>query len=207
MIDDQSQAAPPAPAAPPTARSGRIYRQRSRWPVAFGVIGTVLGAFNLLATLWAIAFAGMAQPQTMPPPAVWWSSIAVSGALAALSLTGSIGLFVRRRWAARTLWWWAIFSVIYLIGSAVLAVAFPDTFMPVMTQGSITTGGQGPPQAFVRTMVLFGVFIGLLWGLALPTLILIWMSRRVVREEIRSWRGGPSPERSRLAQSRGDRRV
>ncbi len=186
-VGPEPTAPPTTPAAPPTARSGRTYKRRSRWPLVFGIVGIVLAAWGLLGSIGGIFSMEMMHGTPMPPPAVAWTSIAVSIALAAILLAGSIGLLSRRPWTAPTLWWWAIISVIYLVGSTVATVAFPDTFMPQLTQAGAGTGAQGPPPAMMRTFVYFGAIIGLLFGLAWPTIVLLWMSRRAVREEVRDW--------------------
>ncbi len=93
---------------------------------------------------------------------------------------------------------WSVLKMLFGIAMAVLVARMEYSMMTSMmeqAQSSIAAGRSGPPPPPIPVHAMATVFstvaavFGLLWWWALPVFMLIWLARRLVREEIATWRG------------------
>ena len=114
--------------------------------------------------------------------------------LSVLLLIGGIGVLRRRGWSGRTLNIWAILRILQAIPAVIVTYLMNDAMFEAMEEAAASGGGataQMPSGIFsvMATVGLAAVIIQLLIYWALPVFVLIWFSRRVIREEVAEWRG------------------
>jgi len=202
------------PSAPPTQPYFPQTTRPSNWPVVIGVICIVFGGLGLL-TYGLAAFGNLIMPplanlsekeprfSAMFKGMAEWSEwlIALSLGAAALSvslLVGGIALLSRKRWAITLLVCWAIARTLFVPVHTVINYNAQKVQMAAMTKmiqedmaKQRQPGQPAFPVAAFDTFFQFGVVIalifGVLWGWALPVIILIWFARRKIRQETASW--------------------
>jgi hypothetical protein len=203
----------PLPPAPPTIAGPLGKPPRAVvWPVPIGIIAIVFGVSGALLSLYS-AFApwlmsGMSS-WTMHTPNTttdfdpfaamrhWAISVAVvhgSGVLiAAMLLWGGIGLLMRRAWSATLLLCWAIIRIPMAFAVTVVATGMQQEQMAAMTaQSGLGGPGGAAAGAFMSGFVWLGAIILIAWYCALPTFMIIWLTRPGVRRDVLLWRVGQS---------------
>ncbi len=201
----------PLPPAPPTIAGPLGKPPRAAvWPVPIGIIGIVFGASGTLVSLWsAIApwmFSSMSgwthytpnsTVQVDPFAAMrnWAVSTSVVHGLgvpiAAMLLAGGIGLLMHRAWSATLLLWWAIVRIPMAFAVTVVTAGMQQEQMAAMA-GQSGIGGPGATVAgaFMSGFVWFGAILSIAWYCALPTFMIIWLTRPGVRRDVLLWRVG-----------------
>jgi len=173
------------------------------WPTVIGVIAIVLGALGALGGLWGAispwftdliaARLPEAQRETLEITQKWrgWtiSVSLVSLALAILLLVAGIGLVKRRSRARQTCTTWAVLRMPFVVVSTGVGYRIAQETLEVTARHSTSAPGMAPltAQHFAELGTMFGLALGLLWGLALPVFLLIWFARRKVRDEVAGW--------------------
>jgi hypothetical protein len=174
---------PPPPPPPPPP-----YPQRpSSWPKVIGIISIVLAGLGLICTPIGLATrqaAGPAGAEAMAGAPAWYATYQVVSALAgivvaALLLVAGI-LLCKRRPAGRTMHIaYAILNIVVAVGNVIAAVT---------AASNIDTG---PNEAALFVPVLIGgMVVGLVIGLAYPVFLLVWFTRTKVRDEVAAWTAG-----------------
>jgi hypothetical protein len=171
------------------------------WPVVFGVIAIVLGALGCLGGCWgAISplFIGAviemapkdAQAAGLEQFRQWgpWISISslVSMGVAVFLLICGIGLVQRRRWSVTASRCWAVVKMVLVLASAVFAIMVQQGQFDVLAkQQSLPPGFGG---GFFMALGAFSAIVSVVWGWALPVLLLIWLALPKSKSEYAGWR-------------------
>ena len=200
------QIPPTVPIAPPT-QAGVIaaHAMLPVWPKVIGIISIVLGAGGVLLNIWSVVamlmvdtFAEMASqfsPGPQMPAEVWnggrsGSLVCIYVAmliLAALLLVGGIGLVCRRAWAPKVCVGWALGKIAGGIASVMVTYQMQEAQMKLFANDPnlAATGMSGGPLNLIMLMTMVFMFV---WLAAYPLFMLVWLSRRGVKEHIASWR-------------------
>ena len=203
---DAGRLLPAVHVAPPT-QAGVIAANAALpvWPKVIGIISIVLGAGGMLGNIWSVVamlmvdtFAGMAA-QFSPGPqmsAEMWSG-GRSGSLlciyvamfvlAVLLLAGGIGLVRRRRWAPKVCVGWALGKIAAAFATAAVGYQMQEAQMKMFANDPnlAATGMSGGPMG---AMVLVTMVFIVIWLGAYPVFMLVWLSRRGVKEYVASWK-------------------
>jgi len=170
----------------------------SSWPKVLGIIAIVLGAMAALGSCigaGASFFAGAmvdlvpeGQASGLEGMMAWQTwlvglSVLATGLGIGL-LVGGIGLLRRRAYAATACLGWAALKMVYVLASAFVGYQVNVAQFEAMQNDPNMAG---MPAGFMGAVSLFGAVLGVLWGWALPIFILVWFSRRPIREEVESW--------------------
>jgi hypothetical protein len=195
LAPDQAAAPPTIPGVisrPPTSRE-------PSWPMVVGVVAIVFGALGMLAGGYGLfapllisrmsGFAANAPVDVFGPMERWkWFLAAINavGLLLAIALlTGGIGLASKRPWSRALLLLWAVLKVPYALAMVSVTISMQrDQFAAMQTAGAPAAIGS----AVGSVMVTIVSVVTLTWYLALPTFVLIWLSRRSARELVLRWR-------------------
>lgn len=190
------------PTAPPTqplviARPA----PRSSWPAAIGIISIVFGAFGVLQSLWGVLspllwrlLVSLApQEQGMPFMQMtqkWqtWTVISslVAMVLAVLLLAVGVGLIKRRAWAISAGRAWAMLKIPWVVVGALFGCMIArESFDAIEQQDPAAMSAM--PGVFSDLMVILSLAFGVVWGCAFPVFLLIWFSRRRVKDEVVHW--------------------
>lgn len=188
--------------APPPTQVAPVPRpEPSSWPTVLGVIAIIFGALGVFGGCLTVAspfvarwmernFIGPSDVNILGLPTSTDMVALVVGlgvleaTLGVWLLVGGIGLARRRRASAWPLKTWAVAKVFYVVISTVVMAVLQQPQMEAMAQDpSMAPLGSG----FVEMMTYVGVVIQILWGSALPVFLLIWLSRRPIREEMSAW--------------------
>jgi len=185
----EPSAIPPAPETPDVPRTS--------WPTAVGVIGIILGALGLLGGCCGVVypFAWPAyvnfikqQPNVPPeviqqleastPPLMWSVASGVIGlVLAVMLLLGSIKVMRRRIEGVSLCRIWAWIQIPWAIIAIVANIVIQAQMMAKLQ--NVPTGGAVGP--------IIGGACGVIFGLGFPIFIVVWFSRKRVKDEIASW--------------------
>lgn len=202
---------PVFPAAPPTT-PGRVGTSEGKmWPNVIGIISISLGALailggivNALSQLVMSGVSSMGTPAStansssgakgpdvgamMKAMAEWAPLLAVMNILmslvAAALLVGGIGMVRRKAWGRTWHVWWAWVKIVTAVG-----MAAATALMQRAQFASMSNSGSSPPGLAAMGSVMMavtGIFL-LFFYWAYPTVILIWMHRRSIREQIARW--------------------
>jgi hypothetical protein len=189
-----SSAAPPTqpgmlPAAPAT----------ESWPTVIGIIAIIFGALGALGGLWGLVAPAVMRRSLANVPGVdqtsldimhnwqsWTVTASLLGAiLAIVLLVFGIGLMGRKRWSRATGLTWAGLKMALVIATSVVASIIQRETFARMSQQS--TSMPAMPVNMADTMAGFTLVFGLLWGWALPVFVLIWFSRRKIKDAVAAW--------------------
>ena len=198
------------PPAPPTVAGALVKPARAVvWPVPIGIIATVFGVCGVLLSLYSAAVPWLMSSMpawTMNTPGTtaqvdllagvrhWAVSTTVVHSIgvpiAAMLLAGGIGLLMRRGWSATLLIWWAILRLPMAFAVTVVTVGMQQEQVAAMSGQS----GAAIGAAFVSGFMWFGAIFLIAWYCALPTFMLIWLTRPGVRRTVDVWRVGRAAE-------------
>lgn len=203
---------------PPTSHGHiGLVQEPSSWPKVVGIIGIVVSSLGLLTNFCGgiyYLFQGKVTSMMPQPPAgaagaemnqaildatakytpVNVAIAALGTAVAAVCLYGSI-LTTRRSPACGLMRWWGAVAMVYIIGATIVQAIEQSEMMTVMAAEMTKAGAAGgtPPamagamNAMTGVAVVFSVLYGIA-RLVWPTFVLVWFSRRRIRDEINSWR-------------------
>lgn len=165
------------------------------WPTVIGILAIVLGSLGLLGGIWGAVsplvmktlFQNMAVDPDMPYFSEKWTqwtimSSVVSGAVAVVLIVAGAGMLKRTAWSPRVARIWAVIKMVFVIVNVVLAFQIQQSTME-------TTAQTGGPRTVVNVSFLTipGIFVGLVWGWALPVFLLIWFGRASIKEQVSKW--------------------
>jgi len=200
MNEQELNSQPQAPVVPPT-QAGQMYipTQPSKWPTVIGIIAIVFGVLGALGGIWgAITSIFMDKMMFMTPPGQRdhivdsmreMSGLTIVGGLlsmfaAVLLFVAGVGLVKCRPWSGKLCNTWAFLKIVVLIFSTYVGYMTQQAMMEAMIQNNPNMAAN--PGMMIGASI--GVFIGLVWGLALPVFMLIWFSRAKVKQEVATWR-------------------
>ncbi len=170
-----------------------------QWPknlgilaIVFGILGALgglCGALGAVAGEYMQTFAGVnaeQMPAALNPKFVILSAVVqiIGMGVAIILLVGAIKLTKRRAKSRTILLTWAAIKIVLVFASSFVG------FFTIKHQFSAmpTQGGQSLFTAeTVEMLAIGGTAIGVLWGIALPVFMLIWLCRVTIRAEIASW--------------------
>lgn len=172
--------------------------QTSRWPLPLGAVMIVLGALGGCLQLTSIAFTagsqwmidiaeqanvpmyGMAGIAEYRIPMI--ISLVIGAELSFLLLVAGVALVRRRQSAARLAIVYSGSRLLHAVGLTVLNVMINATNADEMREDARM-------ENFAAALDMAGVLaiIQFVWYAALPVFLIIWMRRRTIREEMRTW--------------------
>ncbi len=171
----------------------------SRWPrtlgiiaITFGILGALGGLCGIASTLGSSYMQQLAPGggEGMPPPvsakmmAVTVVIQTVGVPVAIMLLVGGLRLRKRARKCAGLLAAWAVTKFFVVAAGSFLAYFTIKNQFAAMT---VTKGAPSFSPEMVEWMAWGVAGLAFLWGIALPVFIVIWFSRRVIRDEVQSW--------------------
>jgi hypothetical protein len=204
--DDQPELQPPSPA--PGAASDPPPAQ-STWPVVLGLVAALFGLAGFLNNLLSVAspffmewfLAGMpgelsgeaqegirAAREIMGAFRGWTVGFGlVSAVVSAVLLIGGIMLLLRRADAARLLRAWAIVRMIMVTFGAIVSWRIQQYTFATLHE---TLGAEMDqvPAGLIAVTTGFGMTVGIIFGWALPVIVLIWFARQKIKDEVEGWR-------------------
>ena len=107
----------------------------------------------------------------------------VMTALAVMLLVGGIQLLRRRAGALRVLNGWAVLKVVLIAANAIVTGMYNHEQFERMGQSPGAMSAQ-----FSTGMTAVTLIFQVLWGLALPVFILIWLNLGKIKSESAQWR-------------------
>jgi len=158
-------------------------RQRPVAITIFAILNLAFGLWDLISPLGALALRKIKLPGQeslaalmSDPSYVAWTNFGMAvGVVSGLALLAfGAGLLLCKNWARLGSIVYAVFKCAYVVVAIMVAWRF---VVPVMTQQM-----RGVPQGIVAVAMTIGFGFGLLFGLAYPVLLLIFMTRRNVME-------------------------
>lgn len=190
------------PPSPPTTALP-LAPARPAWPVVLGVLAIIFGVFGVLQGCgggFSVAMIAIVR-QHVPPDkarvvtsvqrlAPWIIANGIAGAsLGALLLVAGIALVARRAWSARALVVWSLLKIPFVLSASVLGYLVQHAQLEAMEEmvrqdPSVPAAMPGIVARLAATMGVVMVLLSVLWGWALPVFVLIWLSRRKVREDL-----------------------
>jgi hypothetical protein len=196
--------APEIPSSlPPSPTSDALLQIPTKWPKVIGIIGIALG--GLAAMVGAMNAMGhqvaaqqlikMGVDPSFPErhaTALKVMPIA-SGILGLLLLIGSVLLLMRKSLARPILMFWALAKIGFSLWQAPISSAMQREMLPVQMKYAAQTNPEATkqqPEELAKMMQAAGEVISItvvIWYMALPLFILIWMMRQRIRSEVATW--------------------
>lgn len=192
--------APPVPPAPPVT-PGAIAPRPSRWPA---IIGTIALVFGILATLGGCGGLVMmpfmeaimeSVPNQQNPGLAGlsdWKQWTIPGsilsmALGVLLVVGGSGLLRRRGWGRRVCLGWAGLKMVLVIFMATIQYQIAIDQAEAMKNDPNFQALPAQFAGFMQSFSMISVIISVIWGWALPVFLLVWLSRRKIRDDVKTW--------------------
>ena len=199
MMANETGALQSPPLAPPTQPGSLPVPQPEGWPTVIGVIAIVLGALGAIGGLWGLVAPAVMGNVLAAAPAVQRTSLAIMRkwhgwtltaallgmGLAILLFTVGIGLLRRQRWSRKAGLIWAGLKMVLVVATSVMGSIIQREMFDFMSRQSTSA-----PAMSVRAQELMPaltLFAGLLWGWGLPVFLLIWFSRRKIKDGVAAW--------------------
>ena len=205
MTTTGPQIPPPTPITPPTD-AGAIPPRKTTWPMVLGIIAIILGSlatlrgcmgigssaiFGLFASAMPEEQAEMMEATKAFAPLIMISS-GLTMAIAIILLIGGIGLTKRNPRSPKTCKIWAGLKMVLVVYGSIVTFLSTQAQMEAMQrmlEEDPNTAGM-IPGFFGTLMAIVGPVIlvfAIVWGWALPVFMLIWFSRRKIKDEIAQW--------------------
>lgn len=196
--DDQQPHTSPTYEAPPT-HQGEISTQAggTKWPKVFGIISIVLGSLGIagggcgLISIPMNAVAATAAQQqggvnaaTFGGPIAWqvFSQI-LAIAMAGLLLAAGIALLKRRPQGIKLHKLWAYIAIpVWLISTIIGTI-----FAMQASSAATTAGGNQISPGMIAAFMIPGLLIGLVFALAYPIIVIVWLNRPQIKAEYERW--------------------
>jgi hypothetical protein len=165
------------------------------WPKVIGIISIVLGALSVLGGAWGViapflmsgfvAATGQSGVTAVMEKWRWWTvtDSACKGGFALFLILGGCLLSARRRSGASLLQLWAVLR----IALGIMACVMSWQMMQDQIAANSSQGSRAPPAAMMAPMILFGVVFGLLWSLAYPVFLLVFLRLAGPRRTMSEW--------------------
>jgi hypothetical protein len=181
--------AQPPPYVPPI---GPPTGQGSKWPIVIGWVSIGVGAFFA-----AMALLGLANPAAWLTPARarqyqfsppdWLKTWQVAASLLSLATYGTLilagALLLKRRPAARPLHLLYVALAVFLAATVMVLQVHMAEYMSTSLNVPMPRG----MRPLMKSMVIFGMVLGLPMTLGYPTFLVIWLLRGKVVREIKTW--------------------
>jgi hypothetical protein len=190
------------PQLPPMTPAGYApLPSHASWPTVLGIIMIIFGAFGTIGSLFGV-FAGKfmallltqtgnASAEALQSPLIqkWMQLTSLfSGlgvAVAILLLVAGIGLIKRRTWALKASTVWAGTKITLGVANLLVNYVMQQKIAEAVSAGAIDADAA---KLFARGGAsLVAMLPGLLWVLALPVFVLIWLSLPNSKEETARW--------------------
>ena len=177
----------------------------AKWPIVFGIIAIVFGVFALLQALLSIVMIkaqagqfevmkeeGMAIPENYFEELSGHTNNQAIGlsCIALILLVGGIVLLKRKAIASIILQSWAVIKIV--VGGFFAMQEFSMTKkMFAMTMDASLEGAGAEAEKIAGTVgsavVALGLGIKIVWLSALPVVLLIWLNRQKIKDQIAKW--------------------
>ncbi len=194
-MTDHGETCEPQAAAPPTFAAPLAAKEpQAGWPGVIGIIAIVFGSLGALLGAWSFASLvflpwlmelagtgfGLPPPEHMRTQAIFGGVTAVP--LGLLLLFAGIATLRRRRRCVRLGVIWAMLKIPVVVAGAAVAVG-----MQRAQFDSIAAQAPGMAVPFTGTVIVFTVVLQIILGWSLPVFLLIWFSRRRIKDETAVW--------------------
>lgn len=175
------------------------------WHKVLGILCVVFGGgsalYAILSTVGQKAMARFSEQQmefTGADPAAyralmeeWSGPLTIMGAatsvVALVLLAGGVLLLLRKRTSGVVLKGWAGLKMLLLVVTTPVLASFQKANMDVAFAGALAGEGAEMAASGARIGLVVGLAVTVLWGLLLPVFVLIWFSRRKIREQVAFW--------------------
>ena len=179
-----------------------------KWAKVLGIFAAVLGALGFLGGLFRPVGAFLQKAQLENLVSIkqadadevsdflseWISSQTIAGVtmavIALLLLVGGVLLIKRRKISATILRVWALAYLVLGAYFTIKTMPLQEHLMKLLMAPALGSGGGSEADIVEKSMEIgakMGVGIGLLWILICSLFVLIWFSRRRIRDEVKSW--------------------
>ena len=198
---------PDAPPTMPGALVARLAPAPPPWATVLGILSIVFGVLGALSKCWGMAtpfffvlmerfFASMPEDEV---PAEIGQSFSMMGAyawpiagvsllktiVACLLVAVGIGLLKQRGWAPAWAIRYAVLDMVLTLGEGVLGGLAQAAQMEAMQAADPAAFG---PMAGWTTLITYGsVGFGVLVSMVWPVFLIVWFTRRRVREATSTW--------------------
>ncbi|MDA0811800.1 MAG: hypothetical protein O3C21_05340 [Verrucomicrobia bacterium] len=114
--------------------------------------------------------------------------LGVGAAVVALILAvGGLLLLLKKRKSAVALKTWAGLRIAFLLVTIPIQAGFQKAMDELHFAGALAGEGAEFAASAGRIWIVIAIAAGVLWGMLLPTFILVWFSRRKIREQVAFW--------------------
>ena len=191
----------PAPSLPPEMPTA----DQVTWPRVLGIICIVFGAgaaiVTVVSTIGQKTMAKFSQRQmemTGVDPAAYEALMeqysgklmaagVATGLVALLLALGGVLLLLRKRKSSTALKTWAGLKIALVLITIPLNASFQKANTELAFSGALAGEGAELAAAGARIGLVVGIAFGVLWGGALPAFILVWFSRKKIKEQVAFW--------------------
>jgi hypothetical protein len=205
--DQRIDAIPATPPIMPGAIASPT--RRAAWPAPIGIIAVVLGSCAVLqsgAGFFMPLITGLARnlprPKNQPDPfagmddymGAMLAVYAVGMLVAVVLIVAGAGVIRRRAWSGPAVLTWAVLKILYAVAYSVVMALVQKSQMEAVIASASTNAppGSGPPPGLMSGLgvgiAAFTAIFLFIWLAALPVFMLIWFTRRAIKEEVASWR-------------------
>ncbi len=210
MTEPNGDNQPMLPDSPPTAPGAMVSRlapAAPAWVAVLGILSIVFGVLGALGKCWGMAtplffavmerfFASMPEDEV---PEGFGQSFSMMGAyawpiagvsllktiVACLLVAVGIGLLKQRAWAPVWAIRYAVLDMVLTLGEGTLGALAQVAQMEAMQAADPTAFG---PIGGWTTLIAYGsVGLGVLVSLVWPVFLIVWFTRRRVREQTSTW--------------------
>lgn len=190
------------PIAPPPVIAADPSDAPSNWPKVLGIIAIIIGSFGVMQGSSGLMFPVILDsieivmsrsggPDIVASLREWQDWILTGSMLgagiAALLLAVGIGLLMRRPWSIRFGYVWATVKIIFVLANSIVSY-----FIQLEVFNVMANLGTALPPGFIglfEIMAVLGTAIAIVWGWALPVIMIVWFLRPRIRAEVSAWCG------------------
>lgn len=193
-------ASPSAASTPPMQPTGMVTGSvPTSWPTVVGILAIVFGGFGVLISAWGAVYPFVVErfAETFPPTQAqmiqqfdgwsgWSQAIAIlSFLLAGLLIFGGISVVKRRHRAVSVLFIWSMLKIVLIFASVGVQLSLQGQVLDqAVAQLQPVPGGRAIMVSSMRgTIACSAIF-----QLAGPVFLLVWFRRRVIKEEVATWK-------------------
>lgn len=170
----------------------------SKWPKGFGITSIVFGALGLICfgcgsiNLILTPMLSNLSPQSPAGPsgaqlAMQAASTLLSFCLSIWLLIAGIGLVRFKPWSVRNHQLWALVKIVIVVLGTCLSYLFAEESVRQVNDQLSQQGQVTPPFTMSVEIMYIVLSVSLVWFLVYPVILLLFMSRNKIREEIQTW--------------------
>jgi len=153
----------------------------------FGILNIGFGMFGLLGLVFMHAMSAIGDKLAAASPAykavqndpnyMHWLAVSssISGVASLFLIAAGAGLLVCQNWARIVSIGWAIFDILFILGTMPLTIKYTSMALRMTNAGAQAAQLQ-------ESLVIFSTVFGMAFSLAYPIVLLVFMTRRKLAE-------------------------